>query len=60
MFRSDPKRIKIVIYPNQLEWMDRIGTIMNQSRRQTFLECFNQFIGTFQEETGLRQDDNGQ
>jgi hypothetical protein len=55
MAESEPKRIKVVIYPNQLEWMNRISKIMNQPRRQTFLDCFSQFIGTFKEETGLNR-----
>jgi len=47
---SNPKRIKIVIYPNQLEWMDKISQTLNQSHRQTFLECFAEYIGAFKDE----------
>ena len=46
-----PKKIRVVIYPNQLEWIDRIGKTLHQSRRQTFLQCFSQFIGGFKAET---------
>lgn len=53
MAETEPRRIKVVIYPNQLAWMDKISTVMNQTRRETFLDCFSQFIGTFKEETGL-------
>ena len=58
MADSKPKRIKVVIYPNQLTWMDRISTVMNQPRRQTFLECFAEYIGDFKEQvrkTELRE-----
>jgi len=51
---EEPKRIKVVIYPNQLRWIDQISLLLGQSRRDTFLDCFSQFIGTFQEETGLK------
>lgn len=50
MSGSNPKRIKVVIYPNQLEWMDKISRALNQPRRQTFLECFAEYIGAFKEE----------
>jgi hypothetical protein len=50
METRSPKRIKVVIYPNQLDWMDRISKILNQPRRQTFLECFNEYIGAFKED----------
>jgi hypothetical protein len=49
MADSQPKRIKVVIYPNQLEWMDRIGAALNQTRRETFLECFAEYIGEFKQ-----------
>jgi hypothetical protein len=52
---SEPKRIKVVIYPNQLEWMDQIGRIMHRSRRQIFLECFSEYIGAFKADTGQYQ-----
>jgi len=57
MPNGEPKRIKVTIYPNQLAWMDKIGTVMNQTRRETFLDCFSQFIGTFKEETGMGKKD---
>jgi hypothetical protein len=50
MPNGEPRRIKITIYPNQLQWMDRISTVMNQPRRQTFLECFAEYIGGFKEQ----------
>jgi hypothetical protein len=50
MPNREPKRIKVVIYPNQLEWIDRISGVMNQSRRQTFLECFAEYIGAFKQD----------
>jgi hypothetical protein len=60
MSDSEPKRIKVVIYPNQLKWIDQISILLNQSRRQTFLSCFSQFIGTFLEETGQLKKDHEQ
>jgi len=50
MSENTPKRIKVVIYPNQLEWMDKISQTLNQPRRQTFLECFAEYIGAFKDE----------
>ena len=50
MSENAPKRIKVVIYPNQLEWMDKISQTLNQPRRQTFLECFAEYIGAFKDE----------
>jgi len=50
MSENNPKRIKVVIYPNQLEWMDKISQALNQPRRQTFLECFAEYIGAFKDE----------
>jgi hypothetical protein len=55
MIEGQPKRIKVLIYPNQLEWIDRIGQILNQSRRQTFQQCFCQFIGAFIEDTKIKR-----
>ena len=46
---NEPRRIKVVIYPNQLQWMDRIGAALNQTRRETFLECFAEYIGEFKQ-----------
>jgi len=40
-----PKQIQVTIYPNQLEWMEKISKALNQTRRQTFLECFSCYIG---------------
>jgi hypothetical protein len=51
MAENLPKRIKVVIYPNQLEWIDRISRVLNQPRRQTFLECLNEYIGAFKQDT---------
>ncbi|MDD1776836.1 MAG: hypothetical protein LUQ65_01610 [Candidatus Helarchaeota archaeon] len=51
MANNAPKRIKVVIYPNQLEWIDRISKALNQPRRQTFLECFNEYIGAFKQDS---------
>jgi hypothetical protein len=53
MFGSDPTRINVTIYPSQLEWLDRIGKIMRRTRRQVFLECFSEYIGSFKHDTGL-------
>jgi hypothetical protein len=50
MANNEPKRIKVVIYPNQLEWIDKISEVMNQPRRQTFLECFSEYISGFKRE----------
>ena len=47
MSYSKPKQIKVTIYPNQLEWIERISRTLNQSRRHTFLECFACYIGEF-------------
>jgi len=47
MAYSKPKQIKVTIYPNQLEWIDRISETLNQPRRQTFLQCFAEYIGEF-------------
>ena len=47
--RGKPKRIMVVIYPNQLEWMDKISETLSQSKRQTFLECFSCYIGEFKQ-----------
>lgn len=49
MSYSKPKQIKVTIYPNQLEWIERIAESLNQSRRQTFLECFACYIGEFKQ-----------
>jgi hypothetical protein len=61
MANGEPRRIKIVIYPNQLEWIDRIGKIMHRTRRQVFLECFSEYIGAFKSDTGLnrQEEENG-
>lgn len=55
MSNNGVKRIKVVIYPNQLEWIDRISTIMRKTRRETFLECFSTYIGAFKAETKYEQ-----
>ena len=55
MSNNGVKRIKVVIYPNQLEWIDRISTIMRRTRRQTFLECFSGYIGAFKADTKFEQ-----
>jgi len=57
MSGSNPKRIKIVIYPNQLEWMDKISQTLNQPRRQTFLECFAEYIGAFKDEMRISAEE---
>lgn len=49
MKQSKPAQIKIIIYPNQLEWIERISKTLNQSKRQTFLECFACYIGEFKQ-----------
>jgi hypothetical protein len=49
MADSEPKRIKVVIYTNQLAWINRISTALNQTRRETFLECFAEYIGEFKQ-----------
>ena len=51
MAHNNPKQIKITIYPNQLEWIERISEALNQSKRQTFLECFAGYIGEFKQST---------
>lgn len=58
MSEGKPARIKVSIYPNQLEWMDRIGRILNQSRRQTFQQCVCQFIGAFMEDTKVKKKED--
>lgn len=50
MSENPPKRIKVVIYPNQLKWIDKISETLRQPRRQTFLECFAEYIGSFKDE----------
>lgn len=45
MGQTKPRQIKVTIYPNQLEWIERISEALNQSKRQTFLECFACYIG---------------
>jgi len=42
-------QVKITIYPNQLEWIERISNVLKQPRRQTFLECFASYIGEFKQ-----------
>ena len=46
---EEPKRIKVVIYPNQLRWIDQISLLLGQTRRETFLECFAEYIGEFKQ-----------
>jgi len=57
MASSKPKQIKVTIYPNQLEWMDRISETLNQPRRQTFLQCFAEYIGEFKQATRKVQNE---
>ena len=54
---NKPKRIKVTIYPNKLVCIDRIGKIMRRTRRQIFLECFSEYIGSFMAETGYKDKD---
>lgn len=49
MGQTKPRQIKVTIYPNQLGWIEKIATILNQSKRQTFLECFACYIGEFKQ-----------
>ena len=49
MSNIKPKQIKVTIYTNQLEWIERISKALDQSKRQTFLECFACFIGEFKQ-----------
>ena len=49
MAQNNPKQIKVTIYPNQLEWIERISQALNQPKRQTFLECFAEYIGEFKQ-----------
>ena len=54
-YPENPKKIQVIIYPNQLAWMDKISTVLNQPKRQTFLECFAVYIGEFKKNM-LRED----
>lgn len=49
MNTNKPKYIKVLIYPNQLEWIANISKSLNQPKRQTFLECFACYIGEFKQ-----------
>jgi hypothetical protein len=52
---SKPRRIKVLIYDNQLQWMDRIGQTLGQNRQQVFRSCVQQFIGEFVSDTGYHR-----
>lgn len=49
MGQTKPRQIKVTIYPNQLEWIERISEALNQPKRRTFLECFACYIGEFKQ-----------
>lgn len=49
MKQNNPTQIRITIYQNQLDWIDKISKTLNQSKRQTFLECFACYIGEFKQ-----------
>jgi hypothetical protein len=42
----DAVRVKIYIFPAQLEMIERIATDRGVSKRTIFFECFGQYIGT--------------
>lgn len=46
---NKPKQIKVTIYPNQEKWINTISKTLNQSKRQTYLECFACYIGDFKQ-----------
>ena len=51
-------QIKISIYPNQLEWIEKISRTLNKPKRQIFLECFACYIGEFKQSLKGKAVDN--
>lgn len=49
MAQNKPTKIRITIYPNQLQWIDFISKTFNRPRRQTLLECLACYIGEFKQ-----------
>lgn len=59
MAQNKPTRIRITIYPNQLQWIDFISKAFNRTRRQTLLECLACYIGEFKQALRGGSIDNG-
>jgi len=54
-YGRDPVRVKVYIFPNQLEMLEKIAAERGVTKRHIFFECFGFYIGNYLQEEADRR-----